>query len=558
MNNDPATQPSPSPDAAEPPQTSFLSPFKHTLFRKMWTANLASSFGSLIQMTGASWMMTTLTQSADTVALVQASTAFPLMFFSLLSGAIADNFQRRSVMLTANWMLLLISATLVLVTYLGIMTPTLLLSFTFLIGCGGALSNPSWQATVGDLVPRHDLASAVTLNSVGFNLSRSAGPAVGGIIMAAFGVIATFTANCLSYLGIIYVLTRWQPPGPASKLPREQIGGAMWAGIRYVSMSPNIGKVLVRAFAFGFTASAVLALLPIVARVLLNGKGFDYGIMLGAFGLGGVIGATANAQLRRIFTTETITRLGFLSFALSAFIIATSTHRSLTNMALLLSGASWVVTLSLFNVTVQLSAPRWVVGRALALYQTCTFAGIGGGSWIWGAVAGHHGSRFALYCSAAALIGGGVIGFLLPLPKHSTLNLDPLNRWKEPEVPKGLTSRSGPIIIEVDYRIDERDIPRFLENMEKRRQIRVRDGARNWRLKRSLHETDLWTMSYQFPTWMEYVRHNSRTTQADASVGEAIDALHKGGEPVIRRMIERQANWTPNKNSKPRTQMPPA
>jgi len=198
------------------------------------------------------------------------------------------------------------------------------------------------------------------------------------------------------------------------------------------------------------------------------------------------------------------------------------------------------------------------VGRALALYQTCTFAGIGGGSWIWGSIANHNGSRFALFCSAAALVGGAAIGLFIPLPKHSELNLDPLNRWKEPELPEGLTPSSGPIIIEVDYRIKEEDVPLFLEGMEKRRQVRLRDGARKWRLKRNLHEPEIWTMSYQFPTWVEYVRHNSRTTQADASIGEAILALHNGREPVVRRLIERQPDWTSDKAEKPRTQMPPA
>ncbi|MBI4045468.1 MAG: MFS transporter, partial [Devosia nanyangense] len=228
-----------------------LQPLQHQTFRYMWMANLVAGFGSLIQGVGAAWLMTSISNSVDMVALVQASTSLPIMLFSLVGGAIADNFHRRKVMLMAQAFMLLTSAALMLCTYLGLVTPWLLLTFTFLIGCGAAINNPSWQASVGDLVPRSDLPGAVALNSIGFNLSRSVGPAVGGAIVAAAGAAAAFAVNTFSYIPVLIVLFLWKPNMVENPLPRESMGGAIGSGFRYVAMSPGIGKVLLRSFFFG-------------------------------------------------------------------------------------------------------------------------------------------------------------------------------------------------------------------------------------------------------------------------------------------------------------------
>ncbi|MBA3447870.1 MAG: MFS transporter, partial [Pseudaminobacter sp.] len=339
-----------------PDQASPLAPFRHETFRAIWIASLASNFGGLIQAVGAAWMMTTISDSAGMVALVQASTALPVMLFSLASGAIADNFNRRRVMLIAQFFMLAVSATLTLAAYIGVLTPWSLLALTFLIGCGAALNNPSWQASVGDIVPRADLPAAVALNSMGFNLTRSVGPAVGGVIVAAAGAAAAFAANTLSYFALIFVLFRWKPPAAPSILPRESFGGAMGAGLRYVAMSPNLGKVLLRSFVFGLTTSVILALLPLVARDLLQGGPLVYGVMLGAFGAGAVVGALVSGRVRDALPSEMIVRWTFAGFALCAWTAALSTSPWPTAAALMLGGACWVLALSLFNVTVQMSA----------------------------------------------------------------------------------------------------------------------------------------------------------------------------------------------------------
>lgn len=487
--------------------------------------------------------MTSITTSSDMVALVQASTALPIMLFSLACGAIADSFDRRKVMLVAQSFMLIVSVLLTIFAYKGLITPWLLLSFTFLIGCGTALNNPSWQASVGDMVPREDLPAAVALNSMGFNLTRSVGPAIGGIIVAAAGAAAAFAVNAASYIALLTVLARWKPNLPASKLPRETLGAAMGAGIRYVAMSPNIGKVLLRSSTFGFTSGSILALLPLVARDLVQGGPLTFGIMLGAFGLGAVGGALISGRLRQMLSSEVMVRCAFVGFAICALTAALSSYAWLTASGLLIGGACWVLALSHFNVTVQMSTPRWVVGRALSIYQMATFGGIALGSWIWGVVAETHGVEAALIASSLTMLAGGAIGFAVPLPQLTTMNLDPLNRWTEPLLSLDLKPRSGPIAIMIEYVIQEKDLPEFIELMAERGRIRRRDGARNWTLARDLENPDIWMESYHTPTWLEYVRHNTRATFADAAISERIRALHSGTErPRVRRLIERQTS----------------
>lgn len=525
-----------------PSTPSTLAPLRHETYRRIWFASLASNFGGLIQVVGAAWMMTSISTSQDMVALVQASTALPIMLFSLISGALADNFDRRRVMLTAQGFMLGVSILLTLCAWFGWITPWLLLFFTFLIGCGTALNNPSWQASVGDMVPRADLPDAVTLNSMGFNMTRSVGPAIGGIIVAAAGAVAAFAVNALSYFAIIYALWRWRPQFPVNALPREDLGSAISAGLRYVAMSPNLGKVLFRGFVFGLSASVILALLPVVARDLVNGGPLTYGLLLGAFGVGAIGGAILNARLRDALTSEAIVRYAFAGFAVSAAVIGLSTNAWVTGAGLLVGGACWVLALSLFNTIVQLSTPRWVVGRALSLYQTVTFGGIAGGSWLWGLLSEEYGVSTALLYSSATMLLGIVIGLRYAMPTLETLNLDPLNRFTEPALGLDITPRSGPMVIQIDYEIDDDDLPEFMALMVERRRIRIRDGARNWALMRDLECPHLWTETYHVPTWVEYLRHNQRRTQADADNLDRLRDLHRGeGLPRVHRMIERQA-----------------
>jgi MFS family permease len=357
---------------------------------------------------------------------------------------------------------------------------------------------------------------------------------------------------------LIAVLARWRPPPNPQTLPRETLGTAVAAGIRYVAMSPVIRTVLVRSAAFGLGASAIMALLPLVAKVLIGGGPVTYGLLLGAFGVGAIAGALGAARLRRMLSTEGFVRWAGCAVALAAAIVGVSTQLLVTMAALLLAGAGWVLSLATLNVTVQLSTPRWVVARALSLYQMAAFGGLAAGSWLWGVVAAAEDVGAALLIAAFVILACALLGRWMPLMQSGDLNLDPLRLWKEPSTAVPVEPRTGPVVITIEYVIREKDALEFLRRMAERRRIRRRDGARNWRVLRDLADPQLWIERYETPTWLDYVRLNSRLTQDDATVPERLRALHRGpGAPRVRRMIERQTSSLPTEHASPHDPVEP-
>lgn len=517
------------------------SPFTIPAYRSLWTAILISNMGFMIQSVGAAWLMTTITHSPRMVALVQSSVALPLTLLSLFAGAIADNLDRRRIMIAAQTFMLCVSGVLTGLTYFGLLTPVMLLTMTFLIGCGTAINAPAWQASVGDLVPRETLPAAVAYNSVSFNIARSVGPALGGAIVAAAGAAAAFIINCFSYLGLIVALIRWRSPEKVDALPPERIGNAISGGLRYVMMSPHMLRILLRGLVFGCSASAIPSLMPLVARDLLAGNSITYGIMLGSFGLGAVSGALTGPRLRRRWSINMIVGTASLALAAGAAITGLSTTLFVAIPALFLGGWGWILAMSTLMVTVQLTSPRWVVARAISTHQMITFGGMAGGSWLFGTVAGTAGITNALFLAASMQIAGVLIGLFVRLPDVEDLNLDPLARWTEPSTAVPVEARSGPVVITIRYLIDQADIPEFLSAMSERRRVRLRDGARRWTLYRDLSDQRLWIERYHVPTWLDYVRHNQRRTHADIPHSDRLRSLHRGSEPPkVDRMIQLQ------------------
>jgi hypothetical protein len=336
------------------------------------------------------------------------------------------------------------------------------------------------------------------------------------------------------------VLARWRPPEVQRILPRESLGVAMAAGVRYVAMSPAIRTVLMRSVAFGIGASAPIALMPLIARHLLGGGPLTFGLLLGAFGAGAISGAMGAARLRQALSTEAVVRAACLAFAGAAALAGASERPVPTTLALFFCGAGWVLALATFNVAVQLSTPRWVVARALAMYQMAAFGGIAGGSWLWGAVAEQSSIMIALFAAAGVLLACAAIGAWRPLAQSAHIDLDPLRQWEAPETALPVDSRTGPVVITIEYRIREQDQLKFLTAMSERRRIRRRDGALNWRLLRDLSDPELWVERYETPTWLDYLRLNNRMTRDDAVIPASLRALHQGPEsPRVRRMIER-------------------
>lgn len=520
-------------------RASPLTPFNYRIFLALWLASLCSNFGGLIQSVGASWLMTSLSPTADIVALVQASTVLPYMLFCLAAGAAADVFDRRILMLAAQFLALIVSVLLTIFSYTEVMTPWLLLTFTFLVGCGNAIYGPAWQASVGEVVPRAELPAAVSLNSLGFNLARTVGPAIGGVIVAVFGSPAAFLVNSISYVGLIGVLFRWKRPVEQRPFPPESIPAAMMAGLRYVSLSPIIRSVLMRALVFGMAASSVWALMPLVARDLIQGGPSIYGLLLGAFGVGAVLSALLSTRLRARFSTERIVILATFAFAANCLIASVSRTLPLTIVGMVLGGGGWVLALSTFNISIQLSVPRWVVGRSVAVHQTVTFGGMALGSWLWGLVAHHTSLPVGLALAGIILALSPLLARLWPMPAIGGENLDPrLPDSALPTVSEAIPHRDGPVVITAEYRVAKADAPQFAAAMRKLAQVRQRNGARRWSLMVDVTDPELWIERFQYPSWTDYLRQRHRGTVSDRAVWDHARSFHCGSErPKVRRLI---------------------
>jgi MFS family permease len=329
-------------------------------------------------------------------------------------------------------------------------------------------------------------------------------------------------------------------------LPREPLGIAIAAGIRYVWMSPAIRTVLARSAIFGVGASAAISLMPLIAKHLIGGGPVTYGVLLGAFGVGAVAGGMCVGRLRLSLSTESVVRWSSVVLALAVAAVGLSRSLALTMTALAVAGGVWVIALSTFNVAVQLSAPRWVVARSLSLYQMFAFGGMAGGSWLWGVLTESRSVSFALIIAAFVLLSSAAAGLWHRLAQTEDLNLTPLRTWKPPETAVPVDARTGPVVVTVEYRIREADVIAFLAVMNERRRIRRRDGARNWMLLRDLSQPEVWIERFSTSTWLDYIRHSSRLTHEDAAIPERLLALHRGpNPPLVRRMIERQTTVLP-------------
>jgi MFS family permease len=532
MNDQP---PRPKSTAAD----GITAPLRHSVFRRIWLASLLSNLGILIQGVGAAWAMTQMTSSADKVALVQTALMLPIMLISMPAGAIADMHDRRIVALVSLCIALTGATALTVLAWLGHVTPYSLLGLCFVVGSGMALFGPAWQSSVSEQVPPEKLPSAVALNGISYNIARSFGPAIGGIVVASAGAVAAFAANALLYLPLLAVLFLWNRVTEPSRLPREQLSRAIVSGVRYISNSPSIRIVLTRTMVTGVLGGSVSALMPLVARDLLHGGAQTYGIMLGAFGMGAVIGALNITEVRKRLTGEAAIRACALSMGGAIAAVALSREPVLTAAALLLAGAVWMLAVALFNIGVQLSAPRWVAGRSLAAFQASIAGGIAIGSWAWGHLTDVAGVQTALLVSAGLMLVSPLLGIWLPMPRIGARNED-AEVLADPEVRLSLTGRSGPLVVEIEYRVAQDNARAFHNVMQDVQLSRQRNGAYGWSIARDIADPELWTERYHCPTWLDYLRQRNRSTQSERALHQRAMGFHLGPDPVrIRRMLER-------------------
>ena len=514
-------------------------PLRHAVFRRIWLASLLSNLGLLIQGVGAAWAMTQMTSSADMVALVQTALMLPIMLISMPAGAIADMYDRRIVSLISLGIALAGATALTVLAWLDLITPKTLLAFCFIVGSGNALFGPAWQSSVSEQVPADTLPSAVALNGISYNIARSFGPAIGGIIVATAGAVAAFAANVVLYIPLLVVLFLWRRSSEPSRLPRERLNRAIISGIRYIANSPSIRIVLVRTLVTGVIGGSVMALMPLIARDLLHGGPQTYGILLGAFGMGAVIGALNIGELRQRMSGEAAIRACTIAMAGAMTAVALSRQPVLTAAALVVAGAVWMAAVALFNIGVQLSAPRWVAGRSLAAFQASIAGGIALGSWGWGHLTDLAGVQTAMLVSAGLMFASPLLGLWLRMPPVGARNED-AEVLADPEVRLPLTARSGPLVVEIEYRVGQENARAFHNVMQEVQLSRQRNGAYGWSIARDIADPELWTERYHCPTSLDYLRQRNRSTQSERALHQRAIDFHLGPDPIrVRRMLER-------------------
>ncbi len=515
-----------------------LGPFRHRVFALLWIATVASNVGTWMHEVGAGWLMTELSSSPLLVAAVQAMTTLPVFLFALLAGAVADTVDRRKLLIAVNVVMGLVAMVMAVLVHRGVMTPPLLLAFTFVLGTGAALIAPAWQAVIPRLVPRDDLPAAIALNSMGINVSRAIGPALAALLIVSAGIASPFALNALSVLGIIAVLWWWRPDPPAADtLPPEPIGTALRAGLRYVINSAPVKAALLRAVAFFTFASAFWAMLPIVARETLSGGPTEYGFLLASVGAGAVLGAFLIPGIKRRLGVDGTISAGALGTACVLMILGLSDSKPLAMLAALLAGVSWIAVLSTLNVAVQTALPDWVRARGLSIFLTVFFGSMSAGSLLWGQVASMWGISAALLAAATGMV------VFIPAVRSARLgtsvglDLSPSMHWPEPVLTPGAPP-DGPVMISIEYRVGGASAPPFQAAMAELAQSRRRAGGYRWSLMRDAADPERYVESWWEPSWLDHQRHHQRVTHQDRKLQEHVATLLEPGTgPLVSHLV---------------------
>jgi MFS family permease len=503
------------------------------MFRNLLIADVISDVGTFMQSVGAAWLMVSLNAGPIYVALTQTASALPFFILALPAGAIGDIVDRRKVILFTEMWMAAVAIVLTVMTVAGTMTPVLLLILTFALSAGDAFETPTWRAVLPELVQKEDLPAASALNGIEFNFARAVGPALAGFVIAFVGIGAAFALNTLSFFGVILVVARWKRPAVKRATPPETVTGATVAAIRYVRYSPTVRIVLLRAGTAMFFASALLALLPSIAH-RISGSPIGYGVLLGCFGCGAVVGALVMQHARSRWSADVIVSVGIGIFGLTT--IAAGALGSLPPLGavMLIGGAAWISFISLFNVQILNQTPDWVRARVLAVSMLVFQGGVAAGSATWGAAAARVGLRRALIWAGIGTILSTVLGFFLRLP-DMTVDLTPWNHWRIPSNVEA-EDNAGPVLVTVEYHVEPGRVSDFLKTMREYGRIRRRDGASRWGICRDLETPGRYVETFVVSSWSEHVRQHDRLTRADSQLEERLRSCVRS-EPIARHLL---------------------
>jgi MFS family permease len=513
-------------------------PLSVPAFRAVWLASLPANCALLILGVGASWLMTGLTSSPQWVSSVQTALMLPVMLLSMASGAAADMYDRRRVALLALSLASAGAAFLALIAIAGLVSPASLLLACFLMGASVAFFGPAWQGSATEQVPPALAKPAIAMNSISYNIARAVGPAIGGVIVAVAGPPAAFAACAVLYLPLIGAFAMWRRVREPARLPPERLGAAIGAGLRYIFHAPPVRALLVRLFLTGFLAGSLSGLLPLISRDALGGGAGLYGLLLGVIGAGALAGSLVAGRLRRLYSSEWLVRAGTAVTGGAYIVVALSHNLALTALALFVMSAAWMLFVTVMNIGVQMLVPRWVAGRALAGYQSSIMGGLALGSWFWGQVAGVAGMEQALAISGAATLAAVLLGRWLGMAGE--MAVEPASALSKPELALDLTMLSGPVTIEIEYRVNPALARAFYAAMQETRLIRKRNGAFDWSISRDVAAPNVWLERYHYATWGDYLRQRDRrTADEEAFERDMLGRLCETTDLTVRRWLER-------------------
>lgn len=524
---------------------SSWAPLRQPTFTVLWVAAVVGNVGSFMRDVASAWLVTELSASPAAVATIQAAATLPVFLLAMPAGVLSDLFDRRRFLIAVQLLLGATSLTLAVLSATGALTVTWLVTLTFVGGAGAALMAPAWQSIVPELVPRADMRNAIALNSLGVNIARAVGPALGGVLLGVAGAATVYGVDVLTYVLVIAALLWWRKPAKPRSALDEQFAGALRAGARYALASRELHVVLLRVAAFFAFASAVWALLPLVARQLLGGTAGFYGLLLGAVGAGAILGAVLLPRWRARFDADALVCGAAAAVAAVMGTLAFGPPQWLALGLMLVMGAGWITALTTLNGAAQAVLPDWVRGRGLAVYLMVFNGAMTLGSLGWGAVAQVTSVPAALGIAAVCALGVAAVAGRVPLPTGEA-DLQPSRHWPEPPLADRPDHDRGPVMVQIEYQVpaDRRDA--LAEAMRPLATARRRDGAFLWGLSEDPDRPDLVIEWFLVESWAEHLRQHHRVSNADADLQREIARHHVGASaPVVRHLVGVSAAMRP-------------
>jgi MFS family permease len=518
-------------DGREGGDSGILAPMGVAVFRNIWTGNLLTNLGAWALSVAVAWVIAAAHAGPIMVAMVQVASAAPLVVLSIATGVLADNYDKRKIMLVGQVVEMSGAIFLTVVAFLGYLDPTALILAVLWISLGSAITGPAWQSAVGEQVPRNMVSSAVLLNGVNYNVARAVGPALGGLMLSVLAPSWVFLVGTLSYIGLLAALWQWRHAAPRRTLPPEGIREGVVAAMRFTWNSTVTRVAMLRSFMFGFAASVIWALLPLVARGRHDGSAALYGYMLATLGVGAILGSVFVPRLRKWLGTSRLISAAGAVLSVALVLLAYAGSLLVLLPALGVAGACWIVALTEYNANVQILVPDWVKGRALALYETALYAGLAIGSFLWGHLAESMGVPGAILSAAIVLAVSVLLLYHSQFPQVDAAGMSLATGGKAVVPLLAFDHEQGHVAMAIEYVIPRERAGEFVALALSLRHLRLRNGGRYWGMFRDIHDEEIWHEVLLIESWLQHLRMLDRMTVADKALIDQVRALHRGDEP---------------------------